>query len=120
MPAPTPREYRQWEVWRVTWDHGDGTSSRRPALLLTDDPATAPRATLRFMLISGVDHAGIPRIRLSPGDPAFGMTGLTKTCFIYVASVKEIAKAEIAERLGVVPRYVANAVNAKLRDVRGS
>ena len=118
MPAPSSRVLQRWEVWRVVWQYSDGvTSSTRPALLIDDRPdPSAP--TFRFVLISGQVHAGIPRIRLMPADPGFAMTGLTKESFVYVADVQKIETASVLERLGVLPGYVARAVDAKMQELR--
>ena len=91
--------------------------SRFTTLLIDDRPDPSAPA-FRFVLISGQVHAGIPRIRLMPADPGFAMTGLTKESFVYVADVQKIETASVLERLGVLPGYVARAVDAKMQELR--
>lgn len=103
---------------RMAERYTDGVrSSTRPARLM-DDRSAAMSPPFRFVLISGQVHRGVPRIRVAREDLGFAMTGLLRESLVYVADAQAIVGANVLERLGVLPGYVAHAVEAKLHEVR--
>jgi|ERR1051326_6375332 mRNA-degrading endonuclease toxin of MazEF toxin-antitoxin module len=112
QPAP---KYCQWEIWQVRWQHEDGTFKERPALLLSSSAYNQTHDDLWFAKISSVEHNQPFRLELSPADPSFRQTGLTKRCFIYLANARKINKSAIGQQRGRLGLLSALLIGALLK-----
>ena len=94
--------FAQWGIWDVEWVHEDGSSKRRPALVLSDSAYNEAHEEIWFVKISSQKHAAKGRIELMPGDSTFAVTGLRKRCFLYLTNVRQIPKSLVYEQRGVL------------------
>jgi len=65
---PSIADVRQWEIWRVYWDHGDGTGKERPALAITTSEQNQKNGYARFIKITG-EPRGFDRPAASSKTP---------------------------------------------------
>ena len=92
-------DVRQWEIWHVYWDHGDGTGKDRPALAITTTAQSVAAGHVRFLKITGQDHPKVPRrVMIDSRNPDFRHTGLDCTSWIHLLDDKKIVEGE--EQLG--------------------
>lgn len=92
--------YCQWEVWQVNWDHEDGTIKDRPVIILSST-ATAQANQEIWVAKFTKSRKEIPfRIEFKDSDPSFPETGLSKTCYLYIAEARKIPKSAFLHRRG--------------------
>ena len=92
----------QWEIWQVEWDHEDGTSKSRPALVLSSSTFNATNDEIWFAKISSKRHHVAHVLELSTNDAAFRSTGLSGTSFFYLANTRKIHRSKIQRRRGIL------------------
>ncbi|MFH1421534.1 MAG: type II toxin-antitoxin system PemK/MazF family toxin [Planctomycetota bacterium] len=109
--------YRQWEIWEVEWKHEDGTSKQRPALLISDTNYNLMHDELRFMKITNKEYRGYNYYCFSKDDPAFAITGLSKTCYLYPALVQNISKKKIISRRGCLNNLTKFAIDRTIKEI---
>ena len=114
-----PPRYFQWETWDVEWRHEDGTSKRRPALLISTTACNDEHEELWFVKISSRRHDVPYVVELTPNDPAFAQTGLTKTSYFYIANIQKVHKSRIYKRRGTVGRFTALLIDMQIRKAAG-
>ena len=105
-------EYHQWEIWQVDWQHEDGTSKERPALLFSSDKFNKEHDELWFAQIRSRHLRDRYYWEFKTTDPNFRATGLTKSCFLYMTRVQKISKSKIRRYRGYLPSFAAYAVRA--------
>ena len=105
--SPTIADVRQWEIWQVYWDHGDGTGKDRTALAITTSTENAS-GTAIFVKITKQDHPNVPcRVKIDKSDPHFKHTGLTQTSWIHCLDDNPITNAELRFRRGTISPFTA-------------
>ena len=113
-------KYRQWEIWDVEWLHEDGSSKRRPALIISTTAYNDKHGAVHFVQLSSQYHNVRYRQSIAPGDPGFGLSGLTKKSYIYPANIQEIPKAHIYRRRGKISEFTGRLVLWSIRELTGS
>lgn len=98
----TSKRILQWEIWDVEWPHEDGTSKRRPALVVSSSEFNGRNDVIWCAKISSRIHEVPFRVELSPGDPSFSATGLNKTSYFYLADVRKVSKRAFYSQRGHV------------------
>ncbi len=107
--------YRQWQVWKVHWQHEDGGAKDRPAILVSG-PRLIEEESCVFMQISSQDHDVPFKIRLTDSDPVYHQMGLWRTpSFIYVRSLQVIPQNSILEYCGQVGVFMAMRLTQELK-----
>jgi mRNA-degrading endonuclease toxin of MazEF toxin-antitoxin module len=95
-----PPTFCQWEVWQAEWDHEDGTTKARPVLILSST-ASAQANTHIWVAKFTKTFSQIPfRIEFNNSDASFAETGLTDTCYLYVAETRRIPKTKFIRKRG--------------------
>jgi hypothetical protein len=113
---PTIHDVKQWEIWHVYWDHGDGTAKDRPAVAVSTSSQNAANGYVTFLKITGEDHPGVPcRLMIDPIDSHFSHTGLTKKSWIHILDDQRIVDAQLRHRDGTVSPLTAIWVGLKLK-----
>jgi len=85
---PDPKSAAQWQIWQVKWDHEDGTSKDRPALLFSPSINNLVN-DYWFLKITGEDHPSPHKFLLEERDSAFASTGLKKDSYFYPEKVQK-------------------------------
>ena len=114
-----PSRYFQWEIWDVEWHHEDGTSKRRPALLISTSTYNDMHEDLWFVKISSQQHSVPHIVEIATADLAFAQTGLTKTSYFYIADVQTIPRGDVSKRRGSLNQLTAILVNMEIRKATG-
>ena len=97
-PLTAPQNVLQWEIWDVEWEHEDGTSKARPALVVSSTAFNAGNDAIWFAKISTKEHDVPHRLELATSDPAFSRTGLAAHSYFYLANVRQITRSKIYRR----------------------
>jgi mRNA-degrading endonuclease toxin of MazEF toxin-antitoxin module len=93
---PDARVFCQWEIWDVQWEHkDDGTAKPRPVLILSSTAHNSQSDKVWVIKISSVKHEARFVFELNPLDPAAAGTGLKKTSYFYLTTLREIPKTTI-------------------------
>lgn len=108
-------DVRQWEIWQVWWDHGDGTGKARPALAITTSAQHASAGFARFLKITSEDHPDVPcRLKLGSTDPHFRHTGLDVTSWIHFLDSNKITDEMLLKRRGHINAITAAYLQRRL------
>jgi mRNA-degrading endonuclease toxin of MazEF toxin-antitoxin module len=117
--VPETRHYHQWEIWDVDWKHEDGTSKRRPALLISSTEHNRQSDELWFVKVSSVKHNVPYCMEFHKDEPSFTGTGLTKTSYFYIADVRKISKSSVFRRRGAISPMAALLIDHQIRTAIG-
>jgi mRNA-degrading endonuclease toxin of MazEF toxin-antitoxin module len=113
-------DVRQWEIWQVYWDHGDGTGKDRPALAITTAEQNRVAGFARFVKITGEHHPDVPcRLQISSGDPHFPHTGLDYTSWIHFLDDGRITSSNLKFRRGHISALTAAYLRMRLMKLAG-
>ena len=99
----------------MDWEHEDGTSKQRPALVLssTNSANSSPEIWVAKFTKTRSD---VPfRIEFNRNDPSFKETGLTETCYLYLADARRVPKSRFIRRRGRLPILSAVMVGFMLK-----
>jgi mRNA-degrading endonuclease toxin of MazEF toxin-antitoxin module len=117
---PTIDEVKQWDIWHVYWDHGDGTGKERPAVAVSTGEQNAKNGYVTFLKITGEDHPEVPcRLLIDPRDSHFPHTGLHKKSWIHILDAQNIPEAGLRQKNGTVSPLTAIWVGKQLRGLGG-
>lgn len=88
----------QWQIWDVEWPHEDGTSKRRPALVVSTSAHNASSDEIWVVKISSKFRDVPHRLTICTTDPAFKTTGLKKDSHFYLKKVKLLNRSRFYEQ----------------------
>ena len=111
--------YLQWEIWDVDWQHQDGTSKVRPALLIATGQQADSMGRLPFLQITGSEAKSPHRYDFKTTASDFRQTGLTKDCFLYMNHFQWVEKADIKSRRGTISADLATALRPRIHLASG-
>jgi hypothetical protein len=106
---------RIWDIWDVEWLHEDGTSKRRPALLIASYGFAEEGDRLPFLQISSIEHRTPHRFDLSISNPIFAHTGLTKDCYVYLSHLQWIEADRLYRRRGMIGASAGSLLTLRIR-----
>jgi mRNA-degrading endonuclease toxin of MazEF toxin-antitoxin module len=113
-PSDAPA-YCQWEIWQVDWEHEDGTSKPRPALILSSTRSANSSPEIWVAKFTKTRSEVPFRIEFNRNDPSFKETGLTETCYLYLAEARRVSKGRFIRRRGKLPILSAVMVGFMLK-----
>ncbi len=91
---------RQWDIWQVLWRHEDGEKTDRPALVLSSDSEIAKGGVVWVAKFSGSKPLAGGQVIFSPHDPDWPALGLTKLCYLWLGSARQLDRDEFLYRRG--------------------
>jgi mRNA interferase MazF len=105
------------EIWWANLPDSVGSESgcRRPVLMIQDDAFTQSRISTVIVVIitSNIQLAEAPGNVLLPR----GVSGLSRDSIVNVAQIFTINKTFLVERIGSLPDYLQEEIDAGLRTV---
>ena len=116
MPnGPSLGDVRQLDIWRVYWNHPDGTGKPRPALAVSTTAQSVAAGYATFLYITSQDHPEVPcRLQISASEPLFPHTGLDSTSWVHFLDDQKITEACLRERLGKIDAFRAAYLKLRL------
>ena len=112
---PSAPQFCQWEIWQVVWEHEDGTSKNRPALILSSTSVAKVDTELWVAKFTKTDFPLPFKMYFDRTAPSFKETGLTANCYLYLASARRIDKSKFLYRRGRLPVLSAALVGVMLK-----
>lgn len=107
--------YLQWEIRYVHWQHDNGETKKRPALLISPSHINVNEPFLSSVKISTKQRTSRYRYFLSSQDAEFPMTGLKKPSYFYIDKVQRIHKSNILNRLGCLGSATGRQIDALIQ-----
>ncbi len=109
---------KQWDIWQVHWQHDDGGSKPRPALVLSSKEFNEAHGFAWFARISS-SVFDAPHYEFRRADPFFEQTGLDKDCRLYYTEVQALEEDRLLYYRGGLDRYTSWEVDMKMREATG-